>query len=118
MYRLAGNYDMPLFYPDWGMGNMLYFLRIRANLFYDWTHVQDFSGPGSQFLADYRSLGTEIYFDTKWWNQLSISFGIRYSRLLDPDFAGRGPNQWELILPLNLLSQGYSGRTSASHWVE
>jgi len=50
-----------------------------------------------------------VYFDTKWWNQLTISFGIRYSRLLDPDFGGRGPNQWELILPLNLLSQGYSG---------
>jgi hypothetical protein len=118
MYRLAANYDLPLFYPDWGMGNMLYFLRIRANLFYDYTHVEDFSSDTTQFLSNYRSVGAEIYFDTKWWNQLPISFGIRYSHLLDPDFAGGGPNQWELILPLNLLSQSYNNRSSASHWVE
>jgi hypothetical protein len=36
---------------------------------------------------------------------LPVSFGIRYSHLLDPDYEGRSPNQWELILPLNLLSK-------------
>jgi len=52
-----------------------------------------------------------MYFDTKWWNQLPISFGIRYSRLVDDNiFEVRGPNQWELILPLNILSQGYSAK--------
>lgn len=118
MYRLAANYHLPLVYPDWGFGNLIYFLRIRANLFYDYTNVQDFYTNGADFNAVFRSFGTEIYFDTKWWNQLPISFGIRYSRLLDPDFEDRGPNQWELILPLNLLSQSYSNRSSAGHWVE
>ncbi len=116
MYRLAANYHLPLAYPDWGFGNIVYFQRIRANLFYDYTNVEEFyNGPSNTV---FRSFGTEIYFDTKWWNQLPISFGIRYSRLLDPDFEGRGPNQWELILPLNLLSQSYSAKTSAGHWVE
>ncbi|HXB08998.1 MAG TPA: hypothetical protein VNW04_17855, partial [Puia sp.] len=110
LWRFSGNYQLPLFYPDWGFGNMIYFLRIRANLYYDFTHAMDFYTNGRVYNADFRSLGSEVYFDTKWWNQLSISFGIRYSHLLDPDFEGRGPNQWELILPLNLLSQGYSGR--------
>jgi hypothetical protein len=118
MYRLAGNYYFPLAYPDWGLGNALYFLRIRANLFYDYTTVQDFDPTDKLYNAFYRSFGTEIYFDTQWWNQLAISFGIRYSRLLDPDPEGRGPNQWELILPLNLLSESYSGKSSAAHWVE
>jgi hypothetical protein len=109
MYRLSANYQLPLFYPDWGFGDIVYFLRVRANLYFDYTHAMDYYTNGQVFNANYRSVGSEVYFDTKWWNQLSVSFGIRYSRLLDRDFEGRGPNQWELILPLNLLSQGYSG---------
>ena len=105
IYRLGGNYHFPIVYPDWGFANMLYFLRLRANLFYDYTQVRDYYRNGAPFNALYRSFGTEIYLDTKWWNQLQISFGIRYSRLIDPDFGGRGPNQWELILPVNILSQ-------------
>lgn len=110
MYRLSANYQLPLFYPEWGIGNMVYFSRIRANLYYDYTKAMDFSANGSPDNGQFRSFGSEIYFDTSWWNQLPISFGIRYSRLLDPDIEGRGPNQWELILPLNILAQGYSAR--------
>jgi hypothetical protein len=114
-YQMLGfgiNYNLPLFYPDWGFANLVYFLRIRANAFYDYTGVPYYAtnGPGVQ--SQYRSAGLEIYLDTKWWNQLSLSFGIRYSRLLDPDYEGRGPNQWELILPLNILNKGYSSRLS------
>jgi hypothetical protein len=109
MWRYSANYQLPLWYPDWGFGDIIYFLRIRANLYYDYTRAMDFYTTGQTFNGTFRSFGSEVYFDTKWWNQLAISFGIRYSRLLDPDFGGRGPNQWELILPLNLLSQGYSG---------
>jgi len=110
MYGLGVNYNLPLFYPDWGFAELVYFLRIRANAFYDYTGVPFFAtnGPGVQ--SQYRSTGVEIYFDTKWWNQLPLSFGIRYSRLLDPDYQGRGPNQWEIILPLNILNNGYSNR--------
>ncbi len=112
-YQMIGfgiNYNLPLAYPDWGFANMVYFLRVRANLFYDDTYVPYYAtnGPGVQ--TQYRSAGIEIYLDTKWWNELPLSFGIRYSRLLDPDYAGRGPNQWELILPLNILDKGYNHR--------
>ncbi|HTQ28629.1 MAG TPA: hypothetical protein VMI35_10890, partial [Puia sp.] len=104
MYRLTANYHFPLVYPDWGFGQMIYFLRIRANIYYDYTQALDFFSSGSKFEQTYRSYGAELYFDTKWWNQLPISFGIRYSRLVDPDFEGRGPNQWEFILPLTILN--------------
>jgi hypothetical protein len=105
MYRVGGNYHFPLLYPDWGLASVVYFLRVRANVFYDYTKVLDFYTNGAKFNPEYKSYGAEIYFDTKWWNQLSVNFGIRYSRLLDPDFEGRGPNQWEFILPINLLSR-------------
>ncbi|HSZ86704.1 MAG TPA: hypothetical protein VK787_11790 [Puia sp.] len=105
LYRFSANYHFPLAYPDWGFGGIVYFLRVRANVFYDYTHALDFFSTGNKFLQQYRSFGTEIFFDTKWWNELPVSFGIRYSHLLDPDVEGRGPNQWELILPINLLSK-------------
>ena len=110
MYGLGVNYNLPLAYPDWGFAELVYFLRIRANAFFDYTAVPFYAtnGPGVQ--SQYRSAGIEIFFDTKWWNQLALSFGIRYSRLLDPDYEGRGPNQWEIILPLNILNNGYNNR--------
>jgi len=104
MYRIGVNYHIPLAYPDWGFGNIIYFLRVRANLFFDYTRAMDFYRNGDLFDQNYRSFGTEIYFDTKWWNQLPISFGIRLSHLMDVDYEGRSPNQWELILPINLLN--------------
>jgi hypothetical protein len=110
MWRWSANYQLPLLYPEWGIGNIVYFTRVRANLYYDYTKAMDFFITGNTYNAKYRSYGSEIFFDTQWWNELPISFGIRYSRLLDPDFEGRGPNQWELILPLNILSQSYSAR--------
>jgi hypothetical protein len=105
MWRLSANYNFPLVYPDWGIGNIVFFQRIRANCYYDYTNALDFYTNGNKYNGLFRSYGTEIFFDTKWWNQLPVSFGIRYSRLIDPDFEGRGPNQWEFILPLNLLGK-------------
>lgn len=109
MWRWSANYQLPLFYPEWGIGNIVYFTRVRANLYYDDTRTLNYFS-GNPYNWQFRSFGSELFFDTNWWNQLPISFGIRYSRLLDPDFEGRAPNQWELILPLNILSQGYSSR--------
>jgi hypothetical protein len=114
MWRWSANYQLPLLYPDWGIGNVIYFTRIRTNLYYDDTRAMDFFTNGSPYNGRFRSFGSEMFFDTQWWNELPISFGIRYSRLLDPDFEGRGPNQWELILPLNILSEGYSSRVGAA----
>ncbi|HLX92721.1 MAG TPA: hypothetical protein VKR32_13615, partial [Puia sp.] len=105
MYRLSANYHFPLAYPDLGLGGVAYILRARANIFYDYTHVLDYFSPPTPYVRQFRSFGVECYLDTKWWNQLPVSFGIRYSRLIDPDFEGRGPNQWEFILPINLLSK-------------
>ena len=106
MYKWGINYHLPLFYPDAGFANIVYLLRVTANLFYDDTHVKDFYRNGTLFQADFRSTGTEINFDTKWWNEVKLSFGFRYSYLLDPDlFGGSNRNRWEIILPVNIFNQ-------------
>lgn len=100
MWRLGSNYHFPLLYPDWGFGNIVYYKRIRANGFYDYTQVKSLSSGNK---SNFRTTGAELFFDTKWWNQQDISFGIRYSRLLDyKTFGIKQPNQWEIILPLSL----------------
>lgn len=102
--KIGVNYHFPIVYPDGGVANTVYFLRIRGNLFYDYTHVNDFYTNGITFKADFKSTGAEIYFDTKIFNQQSITIGIRYSRLLDRDlFGGRGPNQIEVVLPVSIF---------------
>ena len=105
MWKAGANYHFPLVYPDWGFGNIIYFLRIRSNLFYDFTRINEYNRSGNLVTLDFRSFGTEIFFDTKWWNQLPVSFGIRYSRLMDADLEGRGANQFEFVVPVNLIER-------------
>jgi hypothetical protein len=79
MRRLGANYHFPLFYPDWGFGQIVYWKRIRANAFFDHTAI---SGLRIPKVYNFRTAGAELFFDTKWWNQQDVSFGIRYSRFL------------------------------------
>lgn len=104
MNEFSINYHLPLVYPDAGFASIIYFSRVRANLFYDQTHVKDFKISNRVFNQNFRSAGTEITFDTKWWNQAEISFGFRYSYLFNKDiFGGTGKNRWEVILPVNIF---------------
>jgi len=101
MNKLGVNYHFPLFYPDKGFGNIVYLLRVRANAFYDYTQTRSLRTRNTFMFS---TVGTEIYFDTKWWNQQEVSFGIRFSRLLDREYRGiTQPNQWEFIMPVNLF---------------
>ncbi len=103
MYKAGVNYHLPLAYPDFGIANIVYFRRLRANLFYDYTRIQGNTADG--FIKyDLKSAGAEIYLDTKWWNQQNITVGIRYSRLLDYKITGEQPNQWTLILPGSIFN--------------
>lgn len=102
MWRLGANYHFPILYPDVGFANIVYMLRIRGNAFYDFSKVKSLR---TGRLQPFNTVGGEVYFDTKWWNQLPISFGIRYSRLLDADLFGISANQWEFVLPTNLLGR-------------
>lgn len=102
MWKVGANYHLPLLYPDWGFANIVYFLRVRGNAFYDYSEIKSLR-TGAKFGLS--STGGEIFVDTKWWNEYEVTFGLRYSRLADGELVGLGPNQWEFILPINLLGR-------------
>lgn len=100
MWRLSANYHFPIVYPDWGFGNLLYFQRIRGNVFFDFSRLYS---KNKLVTRDLRSLGAEIYFDTRWWNEYPLTFGLRASHLLDNDLVpGRlaGSNWLEFVVPI------------------
>lgn len=99
LWKLGANYHLPLFMPDWGFGNIVFIKRVRANIFFDYTKAKNIR---LQTQYNFRSTGAEIYFDTKWWNQQPVTFGIRYSNLLDNKIVGLSASQWEFILPVAL----------------
>lgn len=103
MYKLGVNYHFPIVYPDWGFANLLFFQRIRGNAFFDYTTAK---ARVNNILTEIknRSTGAEIYFDTKIWNALPVSFGIRFSHLLDTDLVNPlVKNRWEIIIPIGLI---------------
>jgi hypothetical protein len=101
MWRLSANYHFPLWHTDWGFGNILYLQRIRANAFYDFTKVYS---RDKKVTADQRSVGGEVFIDTKWWNQYPLTFGFRISHMLDRDqFDGFKGTAFEFVLPVSII---------------
>lgn len=101
IFKVASNYHFPVAYPDWGFANLLYFSRIRGNVFYDYMTAFNFRNRRH---VTYASAGGEAFFDTKIGNVLPFTFGMRYSRLFDPnpgDPSRKG--RFELIVPLQQL---------------
>lgn len=98
MWRASVNYHFPIVYPDWGFGNILYFQRIRGNAFYDFEKVYSRDKTSTE---DLRSVGGEIYLDTKWWNEYPLTFGFRVSHLLDTNATGSNQkNVFEILIPI------------------
>ncbi|GAP45072.1 peptidase MA superfamily [Lentimicrobium saccharophilum] len=56
-------YRLPLFYPDFHLGGLLYIKRLRANAFYDFTEVREsqndghFNATGLDLISDVHLLG-------------------------------------------------------------
>jgi hypothetical protein len=103
MWRLGVNYHMPVFYPDWGFGDMIYFRRIRSNLFFDHTWGKSLR---TGIITPFATLGTELFFDMQFWNVQPLSIGIRYSHLLNNDLRTPGrTGLFEIVLPVNLFGR-------------
>jgi len=104
MNKAGVNYSFPIAYPEAGVANTIYLLRLRGNAFYDYTYATDYYANGSPFKGTFRSTGMEIYFDTQLFNQGAVSFGFRYSYLIDRDiFGGYGRNRFEIIVPVTVF---------------
>ncbi len=103
MYKVGANYHFPLLYPDGGIAGLIYFQRIRANVFYDYNNAKA-RVNGILTEIKNRSTGAELYFDTKVWNSLPVSFGVRFAHLLDVDLLNPTvKNKWEIIIPIGLI---------------
>jgi hypothetical protein len=50
-------------------------------------------------------VGGELFFDTKWWNQYELSFGLRVSHLLNRDFISgqTGATVVEIVMPVAII---------------
>ncbi|MFT4093449.1 MAG: hypothetical protein QM640_07400 [Niabella sp.] len=99
-YTIGTSYHFPICYPDFGFANLLYLQRIRAAVFYDYSLAFNKNATSR---AAFRSAGTEIYFDTKWWNSYSLTLGFRMGSILTS-----GPGQksfFEFILPTSLITR-------------
>ncbi len=98
VFRIGGNYQLPLLYPDIGILGITYFKRVRLNAFYDY----------SQFTLDFRddltftesSVGGQLYFDNVWLNTQLITLGVQVAYRLNQDVFSAGDNdlQFRVLL--------------------
>ncbi len=103
IYKIGSNYHFTIAYPDWGFWGLIYFYRMRSNLFFDYSRTYfNNSSTNTESIQLYNSTGVELIFDTKVLNLYDLSFGVRYSFLLNDDPV---PNQnqvhtYEFFIPL------------------
>ncbi len=55
---LSTNYNLPVWYPDFSMGSVIYLKRLKLNLYYDWGNGRN---PG--YVNTYQSMGGELTAD-------------------------------------------------------
>ena len=89
IYKIGANYHFPIVYPDLGFFGILYIYRIRGNAFFDFSQTH-FTPTNYQYVQSYNSTGGEVVFDTQLFNVMSLSFGVRYSYLLNEDYENPG----------------------------
>ena len=60
------NYKLPLWYPDLHIGGLLYFKRLRANIFHDYTKIsanlpeQKYQSSGLDIVTDFHIFGLSM----------------------------------------------------------
>ncbi|MDH3650565.1 MAG: hypothetical protein OEQ53_12855 [Saprospiraceae bacterium] len=91
-WRLAADYHLPLAYPDWGFGGLVYLYRIRADIFFEYSNTRR-EGQNDH----YYSTGIEFVFDVNLVNSVAATVGFRISRRLNKELAG---TDYELTIPV------------------
>ncbi|WP_421919660.1 hypothetical protein [Marinifilum sp.] len=78
---LGADYAMPLFYPDWNLGPLAYFKRIKMNAFVDYGHQDlrvEIDENVFQFKDNYLSGGLELKTDLHVLRfSAPVDFGVR-----------------------------------------
>ncbi|OAV44075.1 hypothetical protein [Lewinella sp. 4G2] len=81
VWRFSGNYELPVWHPDFGFAGLYYLRRVRLNAFLDYGKYS-ITRLDTQTMA---STGVEFYFDHIFFNVAPVSVGFRFSYLLEDD---------------------------------
>lgn len=81
--QIRAGYKFPLFYPDLPLGGTLYFKRVSAEIFADYSKLYD--APAA--MNEYSSAGAEITIDIHpfRWIFLPLSIGLRSSYTMETE---------------------------------
>ena len=90
-FKLLAEYSLPLFYPDWSLGPLVYIKRFHLTGFFDWAEA------GYRYLQNdtdvYRIsrlyslgfiLGSELHL-LRFFMPVITSYSIHYTKLYDTD---------------------------------
>lgn len=89
LYALGADYVMPLLYPDFSLGRLIYLKRIRSSFFYDYGQANGnvYSSDGEiagKFTAKMQSLGVELMADGHFLRLVTpVSLGLRGAYIPD-----------------------------------
>lgn len=80
------DYQFPLWYPDFNIGPIIYFKRIRAGFFYDYTKIRNLNKKNKI----YKSAGIETYIQFHLFRlKLPLETGIRISYIFEENYDGK-----------------------------
>ena len=102
IYKIGTNYHLPLVYPDWGLWGLIYVYRLRTNAFFDYSRTYLLnSESNTKSIQLYNSIGAEMILDAKILNMYELTFGFRYSYLLNEDPVEENlKHSYEFFIPL------------------
>jgi len=101
MFTFQSAYHLPLLYPDFGFWGIFYCSRVRADIFADYGYASIPASFNNNSNGIFASIGSELIFDTRWFNLADIPLGIRFSLLLTPDFEEPlRRTRFEFVVPI------------------
>lgn len=79
LFSLKANYTLPVLYPDFSLGSLVYIKRLRANVFYDYAEG---GNPGVNNI--YRTTGFEVMSDMFVLRFVApVALGVRVTKVLN-----------------------------------
>jgi len=95
LLSFRGTYALPIAYPDWSIGPVLYMKRIRANLFYDYAF-----GWNDNEQETYNSIGADLLTEVHILRFFApFEFGVRGAYLPDD-----GSVAWSFLMSVGFSS--------------
>ena len=92
IYSFSAMYTMPLFYPEWQVGHLLYFKRFKTTVFYDFAKSTDDLQPQL-----FSSVGLDLTSDFSFLNFIApLDAGLRSIYIPDT-----GKVKFEILFSLN-----------------